>query len=341
MVDSATRRLVPRMRTIGIGASLDRRTLLVVALAGGLLIVPFAAEAQPAGRVYRVGFLSAAGVEPFREALRELGYVEGQNLVLEVRLAAGRLDRLPALAADLVAAKVDVIAAASPPAIQAAKEATATIPIVMAVTSVNPVHSGFVRSLARPGGNITGVAMLADEIAGKRLAMLKEMLPRATRIAILSQVDHSASVSQVTAARQSAKSLGLDLHEVAVRDSQDYENAVAVAAKGAQGLFIVANPTFFDDRYLLAALATKHRLPALCEWREMAVAGCLLAYGPNLRDLQRRVAKYVDQIVRGAQPADLPVEQPTTFELTINLNTARALGLKVPESLMLQATLVP
>lgn len=315
---------------------MDRRTLIGVL--AGLVIASDVGAAETARKVSRVGFLSAASVEPFREALRELGYVEGENLVLEVRLAAGRLDLLPALAAELVAARVDVIAAASPPAIQAAQNATATIPIVMAVTSVDPVYSGFVHSLGRPGGNITGVAMMADEIAGKRLAMLKEMLPRATRIAVLSQINHSASTSQVKAAHKAAESLGIELLVVEVRDSRDYENAFIVAARSAQGLFVVANPTFYDDRHVLAALATKHRLPILCEWREMAAAGCLMAYGPNFVDLQRRVAKYVDQIIRGARPGDLPVEQPVKFELTINLDTAKTLGLTVPQSLMLQVT---
>jgi len=312
---------------------------LGAALVLGLLAVPLVGEAQPAGKMYRVGYLSSAAsvFEPFRQALRELGYVEGQNLVMEVRLAAGRLDQLPALAADLVRARVDVIAAVSPPAIQAAKEATTTIPIVMAFTGVDPVQNRFVESLARPGGNITGVMMIADEISGKRLALLKEMLRRATRIAVLAQVNHSASASQVQAAREAAKNLGIELDVLEVRDSRDYETAVAAATKRARGLFVVSNPTFFDDRQRLAALAAKHRLPILCEWREMAEAGCLMAYGPNISDLYRRASTYVDRIARGATPADLPVEQPTKFELTINLRTAKALGLTVPQSLLLQA----
>ena len=324
-----------------VGSGRTSRTLLLGALAGGLLITSLVVAPPPAGKVYRVGFLSSAGAEPFRAAMRELGYVEGQNLVLEVRDAAGRLDQLPALAADLVRARVDVIAAASPPAIQAAKNATATIPIVMAFTSADPVKSGFVKSLARPGGNITGVAMLADEIAGKRLEKLKEMLPEATRFALLAQVDHSTTTGQVEAARKTAKSLAVELDVIEVRDSRDYEKAFAVAAKSASGLFVVANPTFSQDRHLLAELAAKHRLATICEWHEMAVAGCLMAYGPNFFDLQRRVARYVDQIVRGARPADLPVEQPTTFELTINVDTAKTLGLTVPQSLLSNARVVP
>jgi len=304
-----------------------------------LLAAPLPTDAQQVGKAYRVGYLSSAATvfEPFRQALREHGYVEGQNLVMEPRLAAGRLDRLPALAADLVRARVDVIVAVSPPAIQAAKEATTMIPIVMAFSSIDPVVSKFVDSLARPGGNITGVAMIADEITGKRLALLKEMLPLASRIAVLAQVNHSSSTSQVKAAREAAKSLGIELDVVEIRDSRDYETALTAVTKRAPGLFVVSNPTFFDDRQRLAAVAAKQHLAILCEWREMAEAGCLMAYGPNISDLYRRAATYADRIVRGARPADLPVEQPTTFELAINLKTAKALGLTIPPSLLLRA----
>jgi putative ABC transport system substrate-binding protein len=315
------------------------RAALGAALGLGLLAAPLVGQAQPAGKVYRVGYLSSAAsvFEPFRQALRELGYVEGQNLVMEVRLAAGRLDQLPALAADLVRARVDLIAAVSPPAIQAAKAATTTIPIVMAFSGVDPVESRFVESLARPGGNITGVMMIADEISGKRLALLKEMLPRATRIAVLAQTNHAASASQVKTAREAAKNLGIELDVVEVRDSRDYETALAGVTKRARGVFVVSNPTFFDDRQRLGELAAKHGLPVLCEWREMAEASCLMAYGPNISDLYRRAATYVDRIARGATPAELPVERPTKFELTINLKTVKALGLTVPQSLLLQA----
>jgi putative ABC transport system substrate-binding protein len=298
-----------------------------------------AGSEAPAGRPYRVGYLSSAAnvFEPFRDALRDLGYVEGRNLTIEARLAAGRLDQLPELAADLVKARVDVIVAVSPPAIKAAKETTNTIPIVMAFSSVNPVQSRFVASLGRPGGNVTGVAMIADEISGKRVALLKEMLPWAPRIAVLTQANHSSSPSQVEAARPTAKNLGIELDVVEVRDSRDYDKAFTAVAKRAAGLFVVANPTFFDDRQQLVEIAAKHRLPILCEWREMAEAGCLMSYGPNISDLYRRAAAYVDRIAGGAKPADLPVEQPTKFELVINLKTAKALGLTVPQVLLLQA----
>jgi putative ABC transport system substrate-binding protein len=313
------------------------------ALVAALTLMPISAGGEaPAGRTYRIGYLSSAAnvFEPFRDALRDLGYVEGQNLTMEARLAAGRLDQLPALAADLVKARVDVIVAVSPPAIKAAKEATNTIPIVMAFSSVNPVQSRFVASLGRPGGNVTGVAMIADEISGKRVALLKEMLPWAPRIAVLTQANHSSSPSQVDAARPTAKNLGIELDVVEVRDSRDYDKAFAAVTKRAAGLFVVANPTFFDDRQQLVAIAAKHRLPILCEWREMAEAGCLMSYGPNISDLYRRAAAYVDRIAGGAKPADLPVEQPTKFELVINLKTAKSLVLTVPQELLLQADLV-
>src|SRR5215831_17021815 len=199
---------------------MDRRTFLA-STGAVLLTTPLAARAQSTGKPYRVGYLSSGAsiLDPFRQGLRELGYIEGQNLTIEARLAAGRLDRLPALAAELVRTRVDLIAAVSPPAIQAAKNATTTIPIVMAFVSIDPVQSGFVDSLAHPGGNITGVAMIADAISGKRLALLREMLPQATRLTVLAQVSHSSSTIQAKAAREAAGSLGIDLDVAEVRDS--------------------------------------------------------------------------------------------------------------------------
>ena len=316
------------------------RDICVALTAALIALLPIAAASEaPAGKTFRIGYLSSAATvfEPFRDALRDLGYVEGRNLTIEARLAGGKLDQLPALAADLVKARVDVIVAVSPPAIKAAKDVTSTVPIVMAFSSVDPVQSGFVGSLGRPGGNVTGVAMIADEISGKRVGLLKAMLPRATRIAVLTQANHSSSPSQVDAARPTARSLGIELDVVEVRDSRDYETAFAAVAKRAPGLFVVANPTFFDDRQRLAAIAANHRLPILCEWREMAEAGCLMSYGPNISDLYRRAATYVDRMAGGAKPADLPVEQPIRFELVINLKTAKALGVTVPQDVLLQA----
>ena len=316
-----------------------RRAALALTIGLAFLAAPFAAEAEQAATVYRVGYLSSSATvfEPFRNALRELGYIEGRNLVIDARLAAGKIERLPTLAAELVSARVDVIAAVSPPAIQAAKEATTTIPIIMAFISVDPVQSGFVQSLSRPGGNITGVAMIADEIAGKRLALLREMLPRATRMAVLAQVNHSSSATQARAARATAKTLGIELEIAEVRGSRDYDKALGAVRHQTPGLFVLANPTFFDDRQQLATLSVRHRLATLCEWREMAEAGCLMSYGPDISDLYRRVGTYLDCILKGVKPADLPIEQPTKFELAINLKTAKALGLTIPPSLLQRA----
>ncbi len=318
---------------------MDRRTF-VWTLTGGLLAAPLAAEAQSGGKVHRVGYLSTSGrvFESFRQGLRELGYVEGQNLVLDVRLAHGQLDRLPALAAELVTLRPDVIAAVSSPAIRAIKRATTTVPIVMSFIGEDPVRLGIVENFARPGGNVTGVAMIAEELTGKRVVLLREMLPRATRIAVLTQIGHESAASQTKAAQETAKSLGVDIDVARVHDSREYEAAFAAIVKQrASGLFVVSNPTFFGDQERLAAPATKHRLPMMCEWREMAEAGCLMAYGPIIADLYRRAAAYVDRILKGAKPADLPVEQPTKFELVINLKTAKALGLTIPPSLLQRA----
>jgi putative ABC transport system substrate-binding protein len=318
---------------------MDRRAF-ISGMTVSFLAAPLAAAAQPAGKVFRVGYLSTAGsvFEPFRQGLRELGYVEGQNLMLEARLAHGRLDRLAALADELVGTRPDVIAAVSSPAIRATRQATTTIPIVMAFSGDDPVRHGFVKTLARPGGNITGIAMIADELTGKRVALLKEMLPRATRLAVLTQIDHPAAASQTKTAQRTAKSLGIEMDVAPVHNSQEYEAAFsAIVKQRASGLFVVSNPTFFGDQERLAALATRNRLPMMCEWREMAEAGCLMAYGPIISDLYRRAAEYVDKILKGAKPADLPVEQPTKFELVINLKTAKALGLTIPPALLAQA----
>ena len=331
-----------RMRDARTRAWAARRLLSAALLAAlALALAPLSGAAPPAGKVYRIGYLSSStGNTLIRDALREIGYVEPENIVMEIRFAEGKLDRLPRLAADLVAARVDMIIAASPPAIQAAKDATTTIPIIMAFTSVDPIESRFVESLARPGKNITGVAMIADRIAGKRLEKLKEMLPGAKRIAVLTQTQHSAGPGQLRAARAAATALGIELDPVEAKDARDYERIFADVSKRAQAMFVVANPTFAEDRKLLAELAIRYRVPMLCEWREMAAAGCLLAYGPDIAELNRRVVGYVDRIANGARPADLPVEQPTKFQLFINPETARKLGVAVPQALLLQAELV-
>jgi len=317
-----------------------KRTLLVGALCCGADLLHAQSNAQPR-KVHRIGYLSAAAdLDHFQEAMQKLGYVEGVNTVLVVRMARGRLELLPSMAADIVRLQVDIIVAASPPAIQAARNVTSTIPIVMAVTSVDPVRSGFVASLARPGGNITGVAMISDVIAGKRLELLNEVIPKSRPIAVLTQIGHTAGPGQVEAAKVAARSLGRELLVLEVRESKDYESAISQAAALSAGLFVVSNPTFFDDRDVIATLALRNGLATLCEWREMAAAGCLMAYGPSVEVLHHRVATFVDRILRGASASDLPVEMPMKFDLTINLSTAKALGMNMEKSLLRRAQLV-
>ena len=267
-------------------------------------------------------------------ALGELGYVEGQNLLVERRFAGGKTDRLPRLARELVQLRVDVIVAVSNEAIQATKDATNTIPIVMIGGSV--VARGFVASLAQPGGNITGVVMTETTLAAKRLELLKEAAPRAVRIAILaaSEEDHE---TQLREAKEAAASLGVTLIVVEVRGG-DYGSAFAkMVSERAQALFVFSSPLLNRDRRRIIELAARHRLPAIYQWREHAEEGGLMAYGSNLSELSRRMAAYVDRILKGARPADLAVEQPTVYELVVNLKTAKTLGLTIPPSVLARA----
>ena len=318
-----------------------KRTLLVAALCCGAEAIHAQSDAQRPRKVHRIGYISAAAdLEHFQEAMRKLGYVEGVNTVLVVRMARGRLDLLPSMAADIVGLQVEVIVAASPPAIQAARNATSTIPIVMAMTSIDPVQSGFVTSLARPGGNITGVSMISDVIAGKRLELLSAVLPRSKTIAILTQTGHTAGPGQVEAANVAARLLGKEVLVFEVPDAKDYESAISQAASRSAGLFVVSNPTFFDDRDAIAALALQNGLATLCEWREMAEVGCLMAYGPSVEVLHHHVATFVDRILRGARASDLPVEMPMKFDLTINLATAKTLAINIDKSLLMRAQVI-
>ena len=310
---------------------IDRRTFL--AGTGAVLLAPLATQGQQVGKVRKVGELHpGSGSEERLAALREVGYVEGQNLVVERRHAEGRLDRLPAFATELVGLKPDVILATGETAIRAAKNATKVIPIVMAFAE-DPVGKGLVASLARPGGNITGVTLVAaGTMAAKRIDVFKEAVPRARRIALLTWPGMEAA--QVKEAEQAARALKIETVLVEVQ-SGDYEAAFsAMATERADALFVVSNPVLNRDRKRIIALAARHRLPAIYEWRESAEEGGLLAYGAKFRELNRRVAAYVDKILKGAKPEDLPVEQPTTFELVINLKTAKALGLTIPPALL-------
>jgi putative ABC transport system substrate-binding protein len=303
----------------------------------GLLAAPLAAQAQPA-KVYQLGTLSPAPLTPPRnliESLGELGYVEGRNLRLERRYADGRVERLPALAAELVQRRVDVIVAFSSVAVQAAQEATKTIPIVMLVAGADPVELGLMASLARPGGNVTGV-VLGTVLAGKRLELLRETVPRATRIAMLVMEGLGATL-QVQEAEKAARLLGIRL-VVVQAPSRDYERAFArMRVERAGELFVSASPILNADRTRIIELAARHRLPAIYQWPEHVTEGGLMAYGGSSRGLFRRVAALVDRIFKGANPATLPVEQATELTLALNLKTARALGLTIPPSVLARA----
>ena len=307
-----------------------------------LLVAPLAAEAQPTGTVPRIGYLSIAsagapGHTAIRQSFRELGYVEGQSVLFEDRFAEGQSVRLPALAAELARLNVDVIVAASPPAIQAAKDATRTIPIVM-ITGGDPVRSGFVVGLARPGGNITGVMLLQSELPGKQMELLKQVVPSLRNVAILWDPAMPTTTADLTDVRNAARSLGLRLQIVEARGATDYAGTFAAMAKErAAALVVIGSPTFLADQRRIADLAAKHRLPATYSFKEHAEIGGLMSYGASQADVLRRAVSYVDKILKGAKAADLPVEQPTKFELVINLKTAKALGLTIPPSLLLRA----
>jgi putative ABC transport system substrate-binding protein len=318
--------------------------IVPVVLALVLLAGPLAAQTQPAGRVYRVGMLMpGAPPEPsdrvtlsvlIPTALRELGYAEGQNLLVERRFAGGKLDRLSGLARELVHLRVDVIVAVSNEAILAARDATKTIPIVMIGGAV--VTRGFVASLAQPRGNVTGVAITETTLAAKRLELLKEAVPRATRIAILAAADEYNQI-QRREAEEAAASLGVTLVVVEARGG-DYGSAFArMGSERAQALLVFSSPLLHRDRSRIIELAARHRIPAIYQWRQHAEEGGLMAYGSNLAGLSRRMAAYIDRILKGARPAELAVEQPTVYELVINLKTARALGLAVPPSVLARA----
>jgi putative tryptophan/tyrosine transport system substrate-binding protein len=320
----------------------DRRTFVRASVLS-LLAGPRVAEAQPAGKVYRLGYLTPVTVNPsvleaFRQGLRDLGWVEGQNIVIEYRSAEGRYDRLPDIAAELVRLKVDVIVAAPTPAALAARKATGTVPIV-GVSLTEPVGIGLITSLARPGGNVTGVSYsVGTDIFGKDLALLKEVVPRVRRVAVLSNPDSPAQPLTVSNIKGAARPLGLRLLLLEARAPGDFDGAFSAMAREHVGaLLVVTDPIFVPHRARLVTLAAKNRLPSISTQRADVEAGGLISYGPNFADMYRRAATYVDKILKGAKPADLPVEQPTKFELVINLKTAKALGLTVPPSVLLRA----
>ena len=322
---------------------MDRRAFLgTLAFLGA----PRAAEAQQAAKIARVGYLagrladSTDMTKAFREGLRDLGYVEGRTVVVEFRDAEGKLERLPALAAELAALKVDVIVVGGTLHALAAKQATTTIPIVFAAVA-DPVTSGLVTSLARPGGNVTGLSNLNQELVGKCLELLKQAVPGVSRVAVLwrpGALPERTERDMLKGAEVAARGLGVRLQLVQARGPADYDRAFSNMTKARTGALTVLSSTqLLIDRRRLVDLAAKNRLPAVYPWREGVDAGGLISYGPDFTDLFRRVAAYVDKILKGAKPGDLPVEQPTKFELAINLKTARALGLTIPPSLLARA----
>jgi putative tryptophan/tyrosine transport system substrate-binding protein len=315
-------------------------------LAAFLFVLVQLTQAQQPTKIPRIGYLSVssrsamtARTEAFRQGLRELGYVEGKNIIIEWRSADGNEDRLPALAAELVQLKVDIIVTGGAAVTRPVKAETSTIPIVM-TQDRDPVSSGFVASLARPGGNITGLSTLSPELSGKQLELLKETVPKLSRVAVFGTSTRPEVAQELKEVELAAGALGVKLQSLDIRSPKDFETAFQAAVKErAEAVVVrVSGPILSPHRTEVAALAVKSRLPVIYERAEEVEAGGLMSYGVSASDLDRRAATYVDKILKGAKPADLPVEQPTAFELVINLKTARALGLTISPALLFQAT---
>jgi ABC-type uncharacterized transport system substrate-binding protein len=320
-----------------------RRIGLLLILTVGVAIAPLTAAQQPQVRA-RIAILSSSSTEreqnylpTFQQSLRDLGYVEGKNLLIDRRYAAGKFDTLPGLAADLLRLNPDVLVVTGTPAANAARAATHIIPIVT-VTAADPVATGLVTSLARPGGNVTGLTDLAPGVVAKRLELLKEVLPSATRVAVLLNPDNSSNMPQLRLTQEAASVLGVSILPVETRRSADIDRAFAtVHANQANALLLIADGLLGSDRRRIIEFTAKGRLPAIYWRREFVEDGGLISYGASVVDLYRRAAAYVDKILKGAKPSDLPVEQPTKFELVINLKTAKALGLTIPQSILVRA----
>ena len=321
-----------------------RRKILSVVLATVFLTTVSFAQAQQPTKVPQIGYLTppslsanADRIEAFRQGLREIGYAEGKNIVIELRSADGKLDRLPALAAELVRLKVDVIVTAGGPATRAAKEATFTIPIVMS-QDPDPVGNGFVASLAHPGGNITGLSNFAPELSGKRLEILREVVPKLSRVAVFGTSTNPGQTQMLREIELAAKAFGVKLQYLDVLDSKDIDTAFRAAGKGrADGVLTLPSPIVASQRARIVELAAKNRLPAIYSNSQFVDAGALMFYGVNVLDLDRRAAAYVDKILKGRKPADLPVEQPMKFEFVINLNAAKQIGLTIPPNVLVRA----
>jgi putative ABC transport system substrate-binding protein len=316
---------------------MERRHFLVIFLAG--FVSASLAEAQQARKIWRIGFLRngpppTTFIEGLRQGLRDLGYVEGQNIAIEYGLAE-TADQLLGAATELVRRKVDVLLASGTPPAMAAKRATSTIPIVF-IASIDPIATKMVASLARPGGNVTGFTGTHADLMGKRLELLRETVPRVTRIALLAHIANPGNVEYMRQADLAARAVGIIVQHVMVRDVDDFERAFK-EARSASAAIQLDDVLFTSHRKQIVDLAATHNLPTMYGFREFIDVGGLMAYGPDLPDLYRRAATYVDRIIKGANPAELPIEQPTKFELVINLKTAKALGLRIPPSLLLRA----
>jgi putative ABC transport system substrate-binding protein len=321
-----------------------RDKIFYLSLSAMLFALGFSAAAQQPKKVSRIGYLAASSpsaqlprTEAFRKGLRELGYVEGKNIVIELRSGEGKSERVPALAAELVRLEVDVIVTAGPIPTRAAKEATVTIPIVMAADG-DPVGSRFVASLARPGGNITGLSTLAPEISGKQLELLKEILPRLSRMAVLGTSTRPGNAQALRETELAAGAFGVQLQYLDVLDPKDIETTFRATSKGrAEAVLVLASPVLNSQRTQIVDLAIKSRLPAIYWAPEWVEDGGLMSYGVSYTDLYRRAATYVDKILKGAKPADLPIEQPKKFEFIINLKAAKQIGLTIPPNVLARA----
>ena len=321
-----------------------RKAVLSIIVAAMLLAVPGIAEAQQPGKIPRIGYLStntaaamSTPTEAFRLGLRELGYVEGKNIVIEWRDTEGAADRQRALVAELIGLKVDVIVTGGATATRAAKEATVTIPIVM-TQDPDPIGNGFIASLARPGGNITGLSNVNRELSGKRLELLKELVPKLSRVAVFGTSTFPGNAENLKEIQLAAKTLAVQLQYIEVRDPKDIETAFRTASKGrAEAVLGVGGGVLNSVRAQLVELAAKTRLPAIYPNGQFVDAGGLMSYSANIADLNRRAAVYVDKILKGAKPADLPVEQPTKFEFIVNLKTAKQIGLTIPPNMLARA----
>jgi len=314
-------------------------SIFFLALSVFIPILNISSQAQQPGKVPHIGFLSLSGAnqEAFRQGLRDLGYIEGKNIAIESRTAANRADRLSVLAGELVDLKVDVIVAAGSQAVHAAQRTTKSIPIVM-TSSSDPVGTGFVASLAHPGGNITGLSLVGPDLSTKRLEMLKEVVLGVSRVAVFWNPDDPAAKISLRETEDAAKAQAMHLQILEIREASDFESAFRAANKGrVRALILLPAPIVATQAKQIAELALKNNLPAISPVSEFPNAGGLMSYGANLADLYRRAATYVDKILKGAKPADLPVEQPTKFELVINLKTAKQIGLTIPPNVLARA----